>query len=126
RVRKAGLSPVGRALTSYRGRRGGRPLQGEAVARVPLRGHPGGAPCHGVKRGQRENGGGSVSDGSGGQLASRRLCPSVRPALPPAVPGVDRLAGVFGLMSLVSLEKREGLEPTGRKGVADNNCSGPP
>jgi len=32
-----------------RGRRGGRPLQGEAVARVPLRGYPGGAPRHGVK-----------------------------------------------------------------------------
>ena len=32
-----------------RGRRGGGPLQGEAVARVPLRGHPGGAPRHGVE-----------------------------------------------------------------------------
>ena len=48
-VREAWLPPVGRAPAGDRGRRGGRPLQSEAVARVPLRGHPGGAPRHGVK-----------------------------------------------------------------------------
>ena len=49
RVREAGLPAVGRAAAGDRGRRGGGPLQGEAVARVPLRGHPGGAPRHGVR-----------------------------------------------------------------------------
>ena len=36
-------------LQADRGRRGGRPSQGEACARVPLRGDPGSAPRHGVQ-----------------------------------------------------------------------------
>jgi NADPH:quinone reductase-like Zn-dependent oxidoreductase len=46
---KPGVSAVGRASPGDRGRRGSRPLQGETDARVSFRGHPGGAPRHGVK-----------------------------------------------------------------------------
>ena len=40
-------------------RGGGRPPQGEAVARVPLRGDPRGTSRHGGQRGRRQDGGGS-------------------------------------------------------------------
>ena len=43
-------------LQANRGGRGGRPAQGQAVARIPLRGDPRGASRHGGQRGRRKDG----------------------------------------------------------------------
>src|SRR5262249_43180039 len=99
---------------SNRRRCRGWPLQGEAVARVPLRRHPGGASRYGIKQGKKENGRGSVS--SACEEVADHCRDLLRMSLEREVTGVEEMDYGIGNIALERLsaarqEKRIILPP---------------